>query len=58
MKSQRYPFDDLKSDIESANSSSFTYTDLCDMFVNEPFHLTPAYTKVLLNYCYESDNIK
>ena len=52
MKGQRYPFDDLKVDIEQAESSTFTYSDLCDMLVNEPFLLSPAYTKALLSYCY------
>lgn len=54
MKGQRYPFEDLKVDIEQAESSSFTYVDLCDMLTNEPFLLTPAYAKALLSYCYES----
>lgn len=54
MKAQRYPYTDLKADIESAETSSFTYADLCDMFINEPFHLTAGYTKELLSYCYES----
>lgn len=27
------------------------------MLVNEPFHLTPAYAKALLSYCYESEKV-
>ena len=50
MKSQRYPFSDLKSDIESSNISQFSHTDLRTMLINEPFYLTPAYTQVLLRY--------
>lgn len=52
MKSQRYPFDDLKADIESAEADTFSYADLCNMLVNEPFYLTSHYTKVFLSYCY------
>jgi hypothetical protein len=53
MKSQRYPFIDLKADIESAETTNFTYADLCNMLVNEPFYLTSDYTKSFLSYCYE-----
>jgi hypothetical protein len=53
MKSQRYPFDDLKADIEAAESPTFTYSDLCNMLVNEPFYLTSQYTKAFLCYCYK-----
>lgn len=55
MKSQRYPFNDIKSDIESAETSTFTYLDLCNMFVNEPFYLTADYTKAFLSYCFEKE---
>lgn len=57
MKSQRYPFDDLKADITSAESSTFSYADLCNMLVNEPFYLTSNYTKIFLSYCYEKDKV-
>lgn len=52
MKSQRYPFSDLKADILAAENTDFTYADLCNMLVNEPFFLTNAYTKSFLKYCY------
>lgn len=57
MKSQRYPFDDLKADITSAESSTFSYADLCNMLVNEPFYMTSNYTKIFLSYCYEKDKV-
>lgn len=34
MKSQRYPFKDLQSDIDSADATVFSYADLCNMLVN------------------------
>jgi hypothetical protein len=58
MKSQRYPFSDIKSDIESAETNTFTYADLCNMFVNEPFYLTSDYTKEFLSYCFEREKIE
>lgn len=57
MKSQRYPFADLKNDIEAAETSNFTYVDLCNMLVNEPFFLTSDYTKTILSYCYEKEKV-
>lgn len=57
MKSQRYPFDDIKTDISSAETDTFLYPDLCNMFVNEPFYLTTEYTKVFLSYCFEKEKI-
>ena len=45
MKAQRYPFSDLQTDIEAAESQEFNYADLCNMLVNEPFYLTSNYTK-------------
>ncbi len=57
MKAQRYPYSDIKSDIESAEAGSFSYIDLCNMLVSEPFYLTSHYTKVFLTYCFEKEKI-
>jgi hypothetical protein len=58
MKSQRYPFNDIKSDIESAETNQFSYSDLCNMLVNEPFYLTSEYTRVFLCYCFEKERVQ
>lgn len=34
MKAQRYPYDELKKDIESAKEQQFSLNDLKGMFVN------------------------
>lgn len=57
MKSQRYPFSDIRNDIESAETITFTYSDLYNMLVNEPFYLTPQYTSVFLEYCFDKIKI-
>ena len=57
MKSQRYPFDDIKTDINSAETETFSYQDLCNMFVNEPFYLTTEYTQAFLSYCFEKTKV-
>lgn len=56
MKAQRYPYDELKKDIESATEQQFPFNDLKGMFVNEPFYLTDKYANALLQYCFESEN--
>ena len=58
MKAQRYPYDELKKDIESAKEQQFSLNDLKGMFVNEPFYLTDKYANALLQYCFESEDLK
>lgn len=54
MKAQRYPYEELKKDIESAKEQQFLLNDLKGMFLNEPFYLTEKYVNILLQYCFES----
>lgn len=58
MKAQRYPYEELKKDIESAKEQQFALNDLKGMFLNEPFYLTEKYVNILLQYCFESQNPK
>lgn len=58
MKAQRYPYDELKKDIESAKQQQFSLSDLKGMFINEPFYLTENLGTILLQYCFQSENPK
>ena len=58
MKAQRYPFNELKKDIQDAGEKNFPCNELKEMFNNEPFYLTGDYIEGLLKYCFEKGKIK
>jgi len=45
MKYNRYPFSEIKADIEASSMTSFSYTDLLNMLIGEPFFLTQNYAE-------------
>lgn len=52
MKYTRYPFHELKADIESSPLHSFNYEDLMNMLESEPFFLTTEYAQEFLKACF------
>ena len=57
MKAQRYPFEELKKDIDASNEASFSCADLEGMMKAEPFYLIPRYTTAFLQYAFEKEAI-
>lgn len=53
MKAQRYPYEQLQKDILASKQNSFSKIDLEGMLKSQPFYLTPAYTKNLVEYVFE-----
>ena len=58
MKAQRYPFQELKKDIDASQQGKFLYSDLESMLKAEPFYLTDKYSKAFLQYAFEKDKIQ
>lgn len=58
MKYNRYPFKELKADIELSPLNTFMFEDLFSMLIAEPFFLTKAYALEFLQLCYKKNQIQ
>ena len=57
MKYNRYPYEELKEDIEVSPLTHFPYEDLLNMLTAEPFYLSQRYASEFLKVCYGKNKV-